>query len=77
MTAGDHAIYANLAGTRCVCGATKRYHESFCKTDYFRLPRMDRTALYERVGYCDRFRQACKTLGHPLPRLPESKVAAL
>ena len=71
MTADDKAIYENLRGLDCVCGAKKAPRKSFCRVDYFRLPVGLRNALYERDGYPETFRRALTLLELPAPTLKE------
>jgi hypothetical protein len=54
----DHGIFTNLRGTVCACGGEKNAGKSFCRADYFKLPREMRAALYQRAGYADAFRAA-------------------
>ena len=63
MTAPDLAVFRNLVGTTCVCGAVKKAQHSFCRAHYFQLPHGTRLALYETDGYADTFRRACDLLG--------------
>jgi len=62
MTREEAAIYRDLEGRLCVCGAAKTRGESFCKKDYFSLPWYLRRRLYDRAGYCATFLEACKIL---------------
>lgn len=77
MGATEHAIYENLRGVVCVCGAPKLDGKSFCKTDYFRLEKADRDALYQpRSNYAEAYRRALRVLGFAEPVLPNDGKAA-
>jgi hypothetical protein len=68
--ASEHGIWTNLRGTSCVCGDPKLPGKSFCRRDYFKLPKELRNALYQRAGYLDAFRAALAFL-----KLEEPKAA--
>jgi len=61
------AIYADLRGFKCACGARKKSKQSFCRVCYFRLPAGTRINLYEPTCYPETFAAACAHLGHRLP----------
>ena len=43
-------LIAELQGTACRCGSTKRPKQTFCHTCYYSLSADTRRALYRRVG---------------------------
>ncbi len=46
----QRALVAELQGTACRCGASKKAKQTFCRACYFALPKGQREALYHRVG---------------------------
>jgi hypothetical protein len=65
MTEADLAIYHELRGTVCACGATKKARQSFCRRDFFSLPKGTQRELYEVDGYPETYRRACGLLWLP------------
>lgn len=57
-------IVRELEGKKCFCGAKKTVMQTFCKRDYFALPKHMRDALYNRVcdGYEEAYAEARKYL---------------
>ena len=43
-------LVRSLAGTKCVCGASKRERQSFCGRCYGILPHRLQLALWRRMG---------------------------
>jgi hypothetical protein len=68
MSAANHGIFENLRGVVCACGEPKLAGKSFCRSNYFALPKDLRNELYRREGYPDTFRQCLKLLGLPEPK---------
>ncbi|MCA1659942.1 MAG: hypothetical protein LC642_05310 [Verrucomicrobiaceae bacterium] len=68
MSVENHGIFTNLRSDKCACGDPKLPGKSFCRRDYFKLPRAMRNALYQSAGYVDAFRDALKFLGLEEPK---------
>ena len=60
----DQQILRSLAGTVCVCGATKVERRSHCRKCYYSLPPDKRQALYLQFnsGYQEAFLDSVKHL---------------
>lgn len=79
MSANNHAIYENLRGSVCACGQPKAPGKSFCRDNYFALPKEERAALYKREGYPETYRHCLELLGLKEPSLaprPEPETPA-
>lgn len=50
MNEEQKRLVAELAGTECRCGETKKAKQTFCRKCFFKLPRDLRNALYQRIG---------------------------
>jgi hypothetical protein len=63
-TISTRAALADLRSTTCACGAAKKTRQTFCRRDYFRLPKGLRDALYDsmRAGYEEAYSRALEFL---------------
>lgn len=58
-------VMQELRSSRCLCGKSKRTHNSFCAACYSSLPPAIRAALYRRLrlGYEEAYEKAKQLLG--------------
>ena len=59
------------------CGGWKKKGQTFCGTDYFRLSKRERLALYDRLGegYAEAVSRACQVLGVDDFKMPHGQEA--
>lgn len=50
MPNDKHSLLKELLGTVCRCGKPKQERNTFCYSDYMKLPPAMRKALYSRMG---------------------------
>lgn len=68
-----NALISSLRSGVCpACGGAKKSAQTMCRSCYFKLPRMMRDALYDRVGagYEQAFDEAMQRLGVTEPHIP-------
>ena len=71
--ASTRDLIVSLASDTCpVCGRPKEPRQTLCRSDYFRLPRPIRVALYDRIGdgYEEAIQRAFGRLGVTEFRMP-------